>query len=717
MPPTKNKHDVSKPGVDRKHTQASIKNIETPRAAAEALPEEQKDLKAGANAQKPDNSFIETPKAAAEALPEERKDLTAGADAQKPDNSCVEKSKARVDALKPEKCETETLPKAGADALKPEERAKEIEMKENENQLQLKQMMNEMIALREQMNSMNMEKTKLMTIINEMKEATTQAKTEADAKVKADAGPKGQDNSVIDNLDNPQSDEEESGEKKQDDPEEQEDPEEDEQGDQCTPVPSDEEDEVMDDSDETNMERAKRLDQLKKMKTVEKNAKIARKVVIKARLDRIDADLIATKKAEDDIDSKITDSENELSEMKKSLAVLEQKHREHNSRLKEQSDTMQRMHVKELNALQEDHIKQRAEFEKALLEELESVKVKQKVQKSTLNDEYDKKRASHSEIQKSAEQLKCKERDCIALKAEREGKHEENRKLREKQSHLKKQYESLSLRLQSECKQKQEKNEKEAEGWARAVGRKSIVKVEKTAEIRRIPKYTLPHIAPRERYQQSDRMPCPSWITRVARNTQPCPLGKSCNQLLRGCNQYHKDADMMMAFKRGVRPVGWTEKFENNIRSEIEYWNGRNHIYPGLIPDLDELGAWIRKPDTEDEKRNELRRIARLMDCLQARKAVNVDGPGGPAEGNSGAYRGRGPRVVQGKRKSPDNRGSGGGRGRGQARGRGGGNGVQQLQVRPAQKNQPGESNPGKYEEEEEVDYESGEDNAGESVP
>ena len=106
------------------------------------------------------------------------------------------------------------------------------------------------------------------------------------------------------------------------------------------------------------------------------------------------------------------------------------------------------------------------------------------------------------------------------------------------------------------------------------------------------------------------------------------------------------------------------------------------------------------------------------MDCLQARKAVNVDGPGGPAEGNSGAYRGRGPRVVQGKRKSPDsNRGSGGGRGRGQARGRGGGNGVQQLQVRPAQKNQPAESNPGKYEEEDEVDYESGEDNAGESVP
>ena len=318
------------------------------------------------------------------------------------------------------------------------------------------------------------------------------------------------------------------------------------------------------------------------------------------------------------------------------------------------------------------------------------MKAKQKVQKSTLNGEYDKKRASHSEIQKSAEQLKCKERDCIALKAEREGKHEENRKLREKQSHLKKQYESLSLRLQSECKQKQEKNEKEAEGWARAVGRKSIVKVEKTAEIRRIPKYTLPHIAPRERYQQSDRMPCPSWITRVARNTQPCPLGKSCNQLLRGCNQYHKDADMVMAFKRGVRPVGWTEKFENNIRSEIEYWNGRNHIYPGLIPELDELGAWIRKPDTEDEKRNELRRIARLMDCLQARKAANVDGPGGPAEGNSGAYRGRGPRVIHGKRKSPDgNRGSGGGRGRGQARGRGGGNGVQQLQVQPAQKNQP----------------------------
>ena len=74
MLPTKKKPDGSKPGAGPKApTQASMKNIETPKAAAGALPEEQKDLTAGADAQKPDNSFIETPKAAAKALPEEGK--------------------------------------------------------------------------------------------------------------------------------------------------------------------------------------------------------------------------------------------------------------------------------------------------------------------------------------------------------------------------------------------------------------------------------------------------------------------------------------------------------------------------------------------------------------------------------------------------------------------------------------------------------------------
>ena len=117
---------------------------------------------------------------------------------------------------------------------------------------------------------------------------------------------------------------------------------------------------------------------------------------------------------------------------------------------------------------------------------------------------------------------------------------------------------------------------------------------------------------------------------------------------------------MVMAFMQGVRPVGWTDKLEKNIRYEIEYWNGRSHFFNGLIPQHEQLSAWKKKPDTEEDKKNELRRIARLMECLQAKKAAaedssvrnpNADGPGGPAEGNGDSREERGPGVVHGYNK------------------------------------------------------------------
>ena len=729
MPPKSKHQEVLKPGVGSKDPhQKEVKKVETPKAEAKALPEERKDSEAGADALAPEKN--ENSRAGADALaPEENENSKAGAESLVPEKREIEKlpkagadaltpeerknSEAGADALAPGKCEVEK-PKAGADALKPEGQAKEVEVKGNENQLQLQQMMSEMIALREQMNFMSMEKEKekaekaeLMTIINQMKDATAQAKTEADAKVKASEN----QNHVID-FDDP-SDEGESEKKDQDDPEN----DEDEYDDQCTPVPSDEEDEVIEDVDETEAERAKRLEQLKKMKTVAKDAKIAKKIVIEARLHKIEADLQALNELAEVLDSKVTDSEIELSGLRESIADLEVKQRELNSRLKEKYDAMKRVHTRELNALQEDHEKRRMAFNLTLLQELEGVKEKQKVQTSTLDEDYNKKRAAQNEIQKAVEDLKDKERECVGIKAEREGHHERSQKLRMKHAEVKKQYESLSLRCQRERKQKQEQEEK-AGSWTQAVGRKPV-KIEKVSEVRRIPKYTLPHIAPKERYQPSDRMPCPSWITRVARNTIPCSLGKNCPQLLRGCNQYHKDGEMVMAFVRGVRPVGWTETFEKNIRYEIDYWNGRNHNFNGLIPKLQDLSAWRKKQDTDDEKRNELRRISKLMESLHEKKFVAdgqavrspiVDGPGGPAEGNSGAREGRGPRVVHNKRKSPDSS-RGNGRGRGRARGRGGRSG--QVPAEPGQ----AQASSGISVDEEDVDFEEGEDNAGESVP
>ena len=763
MPPkNKQAQEVQKPGVGPKGPSQTSEKVETPKTAAKALSEEQKDPTARADAPMPEDSCVKNSTARADALEPEKSCVEiskTGADAPQSENSCVKNPEAGADAPMPEerknsgagaealapgKGEVEN-PKAGADALMPE-KTKEVEVKGNENQLQLQQMMSEMIALRQQMDLMKMEKDRenaekaeLMTIINKMQEAA-QAKTEADAKVRASESPERQGNSVI-NFD--QSDEEESEQKELDDPER----DEDENVDQCTPVPSDEEDEVIDDDEETGTERAKRLDQLKKMKAVGKDAKIAKKVVIKARLDKIEGDMQTSKKVADSIDSKVTDSETELSELRETIGGLEVSQRELNSRLKEKYDTMKRIHAKELSVLQEDHEKKRVVFELNLLREVEDMKEKQKVQTSTLDEDYNKKRAGQNEIQKAVENLKCKEKECVSLKAERERKYEETKKLREKHAEVKKQYESLSLRCQRERKQEQEQEAK-AGSWTTAVGRKPVVKIEKTAapEVRRIPKITLPHIAPKERYQPGDRMPCPSWITRVASNSQACPLGKGCPQLLRGCNQYHKDTDMVMAFTQGIRPVGWTDKLEKNIRYEIEYWNGRSHFFNGLIPQPEQLNAWRRKPDTEDDKKNELRRIARLMECLQAKKAAaedpNADGPGGPAEGNGDGREERGPRVVQGYNKKRNfnesfngpnvvrGRGPNIGRGRGQnvvqgqgphiagGRGRGRRVGKTQVHVNTAKPGvQPAQSQAlSGIPNEEEVDYESGEDNAGESV-
>ena len=185
MPPKKQAQEVQKPGVGPKGPSQTSEKVETPKTAAKALSEEQKDPTARADALEPEKSCVEISK--------------TGADAPQSENSCVKN------------------PEAGADALMPEERAKEVEVKGNENQLQLQQMMSEMIALRQQMNLMKMEKdrenaekAKLMTIINKMQEAA-QAKTEADAKVKESESPERQRNSVI-NFDD-QSDEEESEQK------------------------------------------------------------------------------------------------------------------------------------------------------------------------------------------------------------------------------------------------------------------------------------------------------------------------------------------------------------------------------------------------------------------------------------------------------------------------------------------------------------------------
>ena len=203
---------------------------------------------------------------------------------------------------------------------------------------------------------------------------------------------------------------------------------------------------------------------------------------------------------------------------------------------------------------------------------------------------------------------------------------------------------------------------------------------------------------------------------------------------------------MVMAFMQGIRPVGWTDKLEKNIRYEIEYWNGRSHFFNGLIPQPEQLNAWKRKPDTEDDKKNELRRIARLMECLQAKKAAtedpNADGPGGPAEGNGDGREEHGPRVVQGYNKKRNfnesfngpnvvrGRGPNIGRGRGQnvvqgqgphiagGRGRGRRVGKTQVHVNTAKPGvQPAQAQAlSGIQNEEEVDFEEVDDDAGKSV-
>jgi hypothetical protein len=95
---------------------------------------------------------------------------------------------------------------------------------------------------------------------------------------------------------------------------------------------------------------------------------------------------------------------------------------------------------------------------------------------------------------------------------------------------------------------------------------------------------------------------------------------------------------MLHAFVRGVRPVGWTEVFEKNLRNEIDYWKHReDHTFHKMIPEWMQLNPWDRKKDTEEEKENEMVRIGRLIEGLSARKR---SGPGGAAEGGRGGGRG-----------------------------------------------------------------------------
>ena len=659
------------PAPERKENEGDdvpSEESEKPKATAQVRPEASKNRKEGDGVPSPEES--EEPRATAQAQPEASKNRKEGDDVPSPETpKRKEKSQAGAQALEPEASENskegegvpapkgsentglapeivEKANKAGGQPLQ----VKEAEKKEVDSNTQvmemmkaLREQMNEVSALREQMKKMEMEKKEQQEKIEEErkdKAARKQLKREAALK-------KGQDeHPVCSDLEKDPESENEKSETPREEGEHEESDE--EQGDRieeaCTPIPSseDEEDPSEEEEDEQeNEERSERLQQKRRGKELRKDAKYAQKLSIKMDIEASKAYLKVMEKSEQTMSVKLEEAERNLMQEKEAQFAREEQHRTKSMLFNKRHGVLRRAHDVETAALKERQKEERSKFEEGLERERNELRAKQKSSMAELEEEYNAKKEEQEAIEQLAVHVKGVEAEYLNLKKTREKKFEEKGKLEGRLIALSKKYENLSVRCQRERKEKKEEEAKlKEEGWAEVVARpKPKPKEEKTSGPRKIPKHQLPHLAPKERYGDNEKMPCPSWLTRVAAGTDFCPVGSNCPEILRGCNLFHKDVDMLHAFVRGVRPVGWTEVFEKNLRSEIDYWKGRkDHTFHNLIPEVMQLNPWDRKKDTEEEKENEMARIGRLIEGLSARKR---SGPGGAAGGGRGGGRGQ----------------------------------------------------------------------------
>ena len=549
---------------------------------------------------------------------------------------------------------------------------KETEKKEVDSNLQMIEMMkalrdqmNEMSALREQMKKMEvekrdqedkMEKERIEKAARkELKKeaALRKEKEEAEEKAKAKANPvisSGSDNES-ESGEEGQFNETPNEEEENNENEENQEDFEDSGEDAYTPVPSSEEEDQSE--GEEDEDRADRLERKRKGKELRKEAKIAQKLSINMDIEQGKANLKIIEKAEQSIATKLEEAETKLLQEKESRYEKEEALKKKNQVLQKKYDIVVRTNNNEMAALMEKQKGKRAVFEESLAKEREELTENHKKSMNELEGEFNEKKKDVEGVEKLATEVKEMELECVILKKSREKKYEEKVKLEKRLAALSNKYESLSLRLQRERKIAKEQEAKlKEEGWSSVVARpKPSTKEEKAVSgPRKIPKHTLPQYAPKERYGEDEKIPCPSWLTRVAAGTAICPVGSQCPEVLRGCNLFHRDWDMLHAFVRGVRPVGWTEICEKNLRSEVDYWKDRkDHTFHKVIPEVTQLApsSWNKKKDTEEEKENERQRIGRLVEGLSARKR---NGPGGPAEGNRGGGRGRAVMANRGGR-------------------------------------------------------------------
>ena len=133
----------------------------------------------------------------------------------------------------------------------------------------------------------------------------------------------------------------------------------------------------------------------------------------------------------------------------------------------------------------------------------------------------------------------------------------------------------------------------------------------------------MPFVTPMESYEELKFKEYPqgvSWITRLGnQKASRCLKGNECEYVLRGCEFFHLDADMITAFEQGIRPVGWTQKHELNVHKEIKHWQARQPCY-WQIPSMEKMKEWNKEEDTPEHITKEKKRITALMEYLENKK-------------------------------------------------------------------------------------------------
>lgn len=403
---------------------------------------------------------------------------------------------------------------------------------------------------------------------------------------------------------------------------------------ECSPLPSEPSSDEIDEEDEMGEERSARAARKEKLK---KN-KIALKISTKMELEERARVLSVATKAEQTARAKLDSFDEDASAEETALFKLQQELKEGKAKVAVKLETMKKAGEAEREMLLQEQNEKRKHLEEQLRKEREELRMKLKQKEATLQPQQSNLKDQEMKIDEITVEMEKKKQALKALKETLQKRIDEKKKAAHKHEKAQKAYNALSLRAQNEMKQQEPKGNSGG-SWMQAVGRGKPPK--KPHEQRKIPKHALPQFAPKERYHPHEKIPCPSWITRVAKTTKPCPKEKNCPHILRGCNLFHRDADMIVAFEHGIRPVGWSELHESNLEIEINYWNRRtDHSFQ--IPDETAMSSWKVQKDTEEDMERERQRIAALLVSLREEKMsrrlptlenneLKNGGAGGPA--------------------------------------------------------------------------------------